>query len=74
MDGYDHALIQKLHMLSGRYILGLALDRHGGSVYWLQKESDRLLLFRADRLLAGQDNKHLGSTMEKFMQFEGTTL
>jgi hypothetical protein len=47
LNGANHFVYQTLPFLSEQFVLGLALDRLHGNIYWIKKGYDGGILFTA---------------------------
>lgn len=76
LDGHSHEIIHTVPYFLGKYILGVALryndDTGGGSIYWLLKNGDKLILYQM--ALLTDDTVTQRSAVRKVAKFTTTPL
>lgn len=66
-NGQGHQVVSKQTRYRGRYIFGLATDLTNGQLYWLLKDSEKLIVNRATLRTHPDDN--ISHTEEQVVQF-----
>ncbi|ELU14561.1 hypothetical protein CAPTEDRAFT_210985 [Capitella teleta] len=68
LNGEGRQSVERLPLYAARFIFGLACDLQGRALYWLRKDTDKLIVFRAT--LRSHPDDNMSHTVEQVVQFD----